>query len=61
MLGRIANVILGCILSGLGSYMLFLHLTSGEPLRSFILLMGGASLAAGIACFWIALRREHWR
>jgi len=45
MLGRVMNVIFGCMFLAAGGYMLFLHLASGEALRSFILLIGGALLA----------------
>jgi hypothetical protein len=56
MLGRVMNVIFGCMFLAAGGYMLFLHLASGEALRSFILLMGGALLAGGVTCLWAGLR-----
>ncbi len=59
MLGRVANVIFGGMFLAAGGYMLFLHLASGEPLRSFILLMGGALLAGGVTCLWAGLRRRR--
>ena len=56
MLGRIVTVILGCLLLGAGGYMLTLHLASGEVLRSFILLMGGAMIVGGYVCLSSGLR-----
>ncbi len=56
MLGRIANVILGCVLLAAGGYMLTLHLANGEALRSFILLMGGAMIVGGYVCLSSGLR-----
>jgi len=61
MLGRVMNVIFGCMFLAAGGYMLLLHLlllhlASGEALRSFILLMGGALLAGGLTCLWAGLR-----
>ena len=56
MLGRVMNVIFGCMFLAAGGYMFFLHLASGEALRSFILLMGGALLAGGLTCLWAGLR-----
>ena len=56
MLGQIANTIFGCLLLAAGGYMLTLHLASGEALRSFILLMGGAMIEGGYICLSSGLR-----
>ncbi len=56
VLGRIANVVFGCVFLAAGGYMLTLHLASGEALRSFILLMGGAMIVGGYLCLSSGLR-----
>ncbi len=56
MLVRTWNVVLGIVCLYAGGYMLTLHLASGEALRSFILLMGGAMVVGGYLCLSSGLR-----
>jgi hypothetical protein len=56
MLGRVGNVLIGGILFAAGAYTLLLQFTSAEPMRGFILAMGGALLIIGGAALIAGLR-----
>ena len=47
MIRRAANVIFGAVLFVAGAYVLSLHRTSTEPMRSSIVLLGGGLLCGG--------------
>ncbi len=49
MLRRAAQVIFGGILFASGAYVLSLHRSSEEPMRSYLVLMAGALLFGGSA------------
>ena len=55
-MGRGVNAVLGILLLAAGAYTLFLQLTSGEPMRSFIVAMGGMLLVLGAYALWTGLR-----
>jgi hypothetical protein len=55
-LGRGVTVVLGVLLLAAGAYTLFLQLTSGEPMRSFIVGMGILLLVLGVYALWTGLR-----
>lgn len=51
MLQRVANVVLGAMILAVAGCMLLLHLTSGEPMRTLVLLFAGALVVGSAACF----------
>ena len=53
MLQRVANVVLGAIILALAGCMLLLHLASGQPAQTLVLLFAGLLFAAGlVTCIW---------
>ncbi len=59
MLRRAAQVILGGILFAAGAYVLSLHRSSEEPMRSYLALMAGALLFGGTATIMGGLFRPR--
>ncbi len=53
MLQRVANLVFGVIILVIAGCMLLLHLASGQPAQTLILLMAGLLIAAGlVTCVW---------
>ncbi len=53
MLQRLANLVLGAIILVLAGCMLLLHLASGQPAQTLVLLFAGLLFAAGlVTCLW---------
>ena len=59
MLRRAAQVIFGGILFAAGAYVLSLHRSSEEPVRSYLVLMAGALLFGGTATIMDGLFRPR--
>lgn len=59
MLRNVAVVITGVMLLGAGAYVVSLHRTSEEPLRSLVLFTGTMLLLGGIATVIDGLFRKH--
>ncbi len=60
MLQRVANVVLGAIILVLAGCMLLLHLASGQPAQTSVLLFAGLLFAAGLTtCIWGGFAAER--
>ena len=55
MLQRLANLVLGAVIFALSGSMILLHLASGAPPETWVLLFGGVLLASAGGCFWAGL------
>ncbi len=55
MLQRLANLVLGGVISALAGSMILLHLASSAPPQTWVLLFGGVLLVSAGGCFWAGL------